>query len=94
MRRDQHQCQFYAFNPCRLHFLGAIELTHSVSDHPVRCGGPLDAHEIIPRSVWPDGELVASNIIVVCRIHHAWIGDHPKWAHELGLHGFSYERPK
>lgn len=59
----------------------------------VRCGGPLDPHEVIPRSVWPDGELVLENVMMVCRRHHEWIGDNPAHAHALNLHGFSWERP-
>lgn len=58
-----------------------------------RCGGKLDPHEIIPRSAWPGGELVVDNVVMVCRRHHEWIGDHPVEAHRLGLHGYSWERP-
>lgn len=57
----------------------------------VRCGGPLDAHEVIPRSAWRDGWLVLGNIVTVCRAHHDWIGAHPDEAHVLGLHGYSWE---
>jgi hypothetical protein len=59
----------------------------------VRCGGQLEAHERIPRSAWPGGELVLSNIIMVCHAHHRWIGDHPQAAHDLDLHSYSWERP-
>jgi hypothetical protein len=58
----------------------------------VRCGGPLDAHEIIPRSAWRGGYLVLDNVATVCRNHHDWIDDHPDDAHAVGLHGYSYER--
>lgn len=58
----------------------------------VTCAGPLDPHEIIPRSAWAAGEFEVGNIIAVCRAHHDWIGDHPTSAHELGLHGYSWER--
>lgn len=58
----------------------------------IECGGPLDVHEIIPRSVWPRGELVEANCTLVCRSHHDWIGDNPVEAHRLGLHAFSWER--
>lgn len=57
-----------------------------------RCGGPLDAHEIIPRSAWREGQFVVANVVMVCRTHHRWIDDHPAEAHAVGLHGFSYER--
>lgn len=56
-------------------------------------GHGLDAHEVIPRSTWPGGHLVASNIRLVCRTAHEWIGANPAKAHDLGLHGWSYERP-
>jgi hypothetical protein len=59
----------------------------------VRCGGRLDPHEVIPRSAWPGGKLVLDNVLIVCRMHHDWIGDHPVAAQSLGLHGFSWERP-
>lgn len=59
----------------------------------IRCDGPLDAHEIIPRSAWRDGYLEPSNVVLVCRQHHQWIDNHPELAHAAGLHGFSYERP-
>lgn len=59
----------------------------------VKCGGPLDCHELIPRSVWPRGELVEANVVLVCRSHHEWIGDNPEKAHALGLHKVSWERP-
>ena len=55
--------------------------------------GPFDAHEVIPRSVWPGGHLVPSNIRLVCRRAHSWIGDHPREAWGLGLHGYAHERP-
>lgn len=57
------------------------------------CSGRLDAHEVIPRSAWPGGHLVTLNVVMVCRTLHDWIGDHPDLAHDLGLHGFSWERP-
>lgn len=59
----------------------------------VHCSGPLDVHEIIPRSAWRAGYLVVDNCILVCREHHDWIGDHPDEAHGYGLHGYSWERP-
>lgn len=57
------------------------------------CAGPLDVHEIIPRSAWRDGDLEVDNCVLLCRRHHDWVGDHPTEAHELGLHGYSWERP-
>lgn len=59
----------------------------------IKCWSILDVHEIIPRSAWPDGELVEENCVLICRRHHIWIDQHPELAHEIGLHGFSWERP-
>lgn len=53
----------------------------------------LEVHEIIPRSAWPAGYLVESNCISLCPVGHDWVGLHPSDAHELGLHGYSWERP-
>jgi hypothetical protein len=58
-----------------------------------RCSGPLDPHEVIPRSAWKAGYLNVDNVVMVCRAHHDWIGDHPDEAHTVGLHGYSWERP-
>jgi hypothetical protein len=60
---------------------------------PGRCSGPTDVHEIIPRSAWKAGYLMDDNCIVICRAHHDWVGDYPDDAHDLGLHGYSWERP-
>ncbi len=60
---------------------------------PGACQGPLDVHEVIPRSVRPGAHLDPDGAIAICRLHHSWVGDHPAEAHALGLHGFSYERP-
>lgn len=57
------------------------------------CWGPLDVHEIIPRSAWREGYLVDENCVVICRGLHDWIGDHEAEAHAHGLHGYSWERP-
>lgn len=59
----------------------------------VHCNGPLDVHEVIPRSAWAKGYLVVDNCVLVCRAHHDWIDDNPDQAHELGLHGYSWEKP-
>lgn len=59
----------------------------------ITCRGQLDPHERIPRSVWRDGYLVLANVISVCRAHHDWIDDNPDAAHDVGLHGKSWERP-
>lgn len=59
----------------------------------VECDGPIDPHERIPRSAWPDGDLVVENVVTVCRAHHRWIDNNPAAAHARGLHGYSWERP-
>lgn len=59
----------------------------------VECRLPLDVHEIIPRSVWPDGELVEDNCVTVCRAHHEWIDLYLDDAEKIGLHGRSWDRP-
>lgn len=59
----------------------------------VRCGGPLDVHEIIPRSAWRKGYLVVDNCVLICRAHHQWVDANPDEAHANGLHGYSFERP-
>lgn len=59
----------------------------------IRCGGPLDVHEVIPRSVWPGAHLVDSDCLTICRAHHSFVTDNPSEAAAVGLHGFSWERP-
>lgn len=59
----------------------------------VICCGPLDPHEIIPRSSWRAGYLEPDNVVIVCRAHHDWIGDNPLEAEAVGLHGWSWQRP-
>lgn len=57
------------------------------------CRGPLDGHEVIPRSAWPGGHLVLDNVRTVCRAAHDWIGGHERDAAAIGLHGYSWDRP-
>lgn len=85
MERDGYRCQFW-WNE-----RGANHLVN-YGKAPAECGGPLDPHEIIPRSAWHDGQYEPSNVITICRTHHTWIDNHPTLAHELGLHGYSHER--
>lgn len=60
----------------------------------VRCSGALDPHEVIPRSAWRRGYLAVDNVITVCRAHHDWIDDNPDAAAQVGLHGYSWQRPE
>lgn len=62
-----------------------------VPDHV--CAGPLDPHEVIPRSAWPGGHLVLDNVRTLCRAAHEWVHANERAAHRLGLHGYSWERP-
>jgi hypothetical protein len=50
------------------------------------CGGHADVHEIIPRSIWPDGDLDMENCILLCRQHHIWIDSNRDLAEEIGLY--------
>ena len=61
-----------------------------VLDHD--CEGPLDAHELIPRSEYPGGHLDQRNVIIICRVAHDWVHDHPKDAYRVGLLKHSWER--
>lgn len=87
--RDGPGC--YAFVQINARRQAAIE-----HGWPLECWHPnrerLDAHEIIPRSAWPGGHLVLSNVRMVCRRHHEWIDHHLITAATLGLHGYSWER--
>lgn len=60
-------------------------------DWPRFCGGRLDAHEIIQRSVRPGGHLEPANVRLVCRIHHEWIDRFQITAKTLGLSANSWE---
>jgi hypothetical protein len=66
---------------------------HDGCGWPLTCAGELDGHEIIPRSRWPGGHLVASNIRMCCRRHHDFVHAHPVTATTLGLLAPSWERP-
>ena len=57
------------------------------------CYGPLDCHEVIPRSAWSAGYLVPGNCLTLARSCHEWVGANVTAAHDLGLHGYSWERP-
>jgi len=86
--RDNWSCQF-------MNALAAsvpTGKTPDLADVPLACGGPLDVHEIIPRSADPTAWLRPEACKTLCRRHHDWVGDHPALAHEIGLHGFSWER--
>jgi hypothetical protein len=97
--RDNHQCQapfrvgqIYYGDDGRKWVGSGSDFFTELPGYPITCSGPLDVHEVIPRSVWPDGELVVSNCVCVCRRHHEWIDGHPAAALVVGLHGHSWER--
>lgn len=80
-----------------------VELAHQRDGHrcqaqprvpSIRCGGRLDPHEIIPRSVWRAGIYELANVISVCRRHHDWIDDNPNDAEAVGLHARSWDRAR
>jgi 5-methylcytosine-specific restriction endonuclease McrA len=50
------------------------------------CLDVLDVHEIVPRSVWPDGDLEVDNCVLLCRRHHEWIDSHREIAEMIGLY--------
>ena len=79
--RDGFRCQFWAYADAT-----------GADMYPWACGGPLDVHELIPRSADPTGWLRSGSCVSLCRRHHEWVGDHPSLAHAIGLHGFSWER--
>lgn len=56
----------------------------------VACGGPLDVHEVKPRSQGGD-PTNPDHAILCCRRHHEWIGDYPREAHAVGLRKWSWE---
>lgn len=90
LSRDGHQCRARVLveqHRDELSEDGARSL-------PSGCRGELDPHEVIPRSAWKFGIYFLSNVLTVCRAHHRWIDAHPRDAHKLTLHGFSWERPK
>jgi hypothetical protein len=70
------QCQFhrYCYNS-------------GISFTPLfRCVDSLDVHEIVPRSVWPDGDLDDSNGVLLCRHHHEWLDSNRELAEQIGLY--------
>lgn len=94
--RDRGQCRVVVL--IREHLMGRVSTSPELDEimaslRAIRCGGPLDPHEVIPRSAWHDGQYVLDNVLMVCREHHDWIGDYPDAAHAVGLHGYSWERP-
>jgi 5-methylcytosine-specific restriction endonuclease McrA len=57
----------------------------------VRCAGPLDVDEVIPRSAYPGGHLDPANCQLLCRAHHDWKHAHPADAAALGLRRWSWD---
>lgn len=51
------------------------------------CFGPIDVHEVFPRSAWPDGIYDEANCVCVCRwINDTWVKSNPDEAERVGLH--------
>jgi len=84
LERDDWRCQFWINRGFSAAMMQVV---------PTACGGPLDVHEIIPRSADPTAWLRPEACVALCRRHHSWVTDNPTLAHEIGLHGFSWERP-
>ncbi len=55
----------------------------AVEAHPCcsACGGKKDlqVHHVLPFHLHPDLELEPSNLIVLCRVHHLWVGHLGDW---------------
>ena len=58
----------------------------------IRCGGPLDCHEVYTRGTTPGSHLDDSVTLALCRRHHDYVTDHPQAAHDAGLRRWSWER--
>lgn len=58
---------------------------------PHECYGPLDAHELVPRSEYPGGHLDQRNVIIICRTAHDWAHDNPAKAYLCGLLRHSWD---
>lgn len=71
-----------------------VEPVASLVGCPQWCSGSLVVHHIIPRSVWPSGLMVESNVITLCAGHHGWVHDNEAKAHTISLHGYGYQVPK
>ncbi len=58
-----------------------------------RCGRHpgTDQHHLVNRSA--GGKWEPSNIVLLCRPCHSWVGLNPNDAHEVGLHYRSWEVP-
>lgn len=65
----------------------------AVSFAGLDCAGPLEVHHITPRSVAPELVLDPENMVTVCATHHLFISEHPRLAHDAGLHRWSWEGP-
>ncbi len=50
----------------------------------VGCGGPIDAHHIAPKGMWPELRHDLTNGLALCRSHHSWAHDNPREARALG----------
>lgn len=70
----------------------ATAVSQKYPELPPTCAGPLDGHELMPRSAWKAGWLDPSNVILLCRKHHDWVHAHPVTAVTLGLLSPSWHR--
>lgn len=61
---------------------------------PVACGGELDVHEVVQRSVRPSAWLEPDLAVLLCRVHHSALDDHPAEAIRIGLLANSWDWDK
>jgi hypothetical protein len=54
-------------------------------DYGHRCEGPLDPHHVVPVARDSTLRLDLNNLVVLCRLAHSWVHEHPAEATELGL---------
>lgn len=80
--RDGYRCQFWR------------HASYGMVPTSWLCSSTLDVHEIIPRSVWPEGKYHPDNCVTLCRTHHQWVTDNPNAAALIGLHDNSWNRRK
>ena len=85
--RDKNECQFKYFVMQAIidrHVTSAELADEATGVTP--CWGPLDVHELVARSVWPDGDLEPENCVLLCRAHHSWLDDNRLVAEALRLY--------
>lgn len=81
--RDQVNDRWYQ---CVVHHYGVTEVTG------VPCGAPwphrqeTEVHELVTRARWLHGLLDPNNRVVVCQVHHDWVGANIEKARTIDLY--------